>query len=91
MDFFTSKPININSDDIIKEGWLVKQSKYRKIWRELYIFKIRRWCVLTLTHLYTFKKEKVYSSPTEDIEIVKVKTVKSDESKSSSNIFVYCL
>ena len=40
MDFFTSKPININSDDIIKEGWLVKQSKYRKIWRELILLKL---------------------------------------------------
>lgn len=33
MEIFTSKAV-VDSDEIIKEGWLVKQSKYRKVWRE---------------------------------------------------------
>jgi len=40
-----------------------------------------------LDNLYTFKKEREYSSPTEEIEIAKIKTVKSDEN-TSTNIFV---
>ena len=31
---FKSKLENFNSDDIVKEGWLSKESKYRKVWRE---------------------------------------------------------
>lgn len=34
MDIFSSKII-LDLDEIVKEGWLVKQSKYRKVWREL--------------------------------------------------------
>jgi hypothetical protein len=33
MEMFSSKSI-LNADEIVKEGWLVKQSKYRKVWRE---------------------------------------------------------
>jgi hypothetical protein len=33
-NFFKSKSINIEENDILKEGWLSKESKYRKIWRE---------------------------------------------------------
>ncbi len=33
MDFFSSKSV-LNPDEIVKEGFLVKQSKYRKVWRE---------------------------------------------------------
>ncbi len=43
--------------------------------------------MLTLNNLYTFKKEREYSKPTEEIEISKIKTVKSDEN-TSTNIFV---
>ena len=31
---FKGKSLNIDSSDIIKEGWLSKESKYRKVWRE---------------------------------------------------------
>ncbi len=31
---FKKQPVEIESKDIIKEGWLLKESKYRKIWRE---------------------------------------------------------
>ena len=33
MDIF-KKSINLNSEDIVKEGWLSKESKYLKEWRE---------------------------------------------------------
>ena len=45
----------------------------------LFIFKFSRWCVLTSNNLSTYEKENDYTSPTEVIEISKVKTVKSDE------------
>jgi hypothetical protein len=34
MDFFSSKTVILDSDDIIKEGFLTKESKFRKVWRE---------------------------------------------------------
>jgi len=40
-----------------------------------------------LKNFYSFKKEKEYSNPTEEIEISKIKIVKSDEN-ASTNIFV---
>ncbi len=47
----------------------------------------RRWCVLTNNTLSTYEKERVYSNPTEVIDVNRIKTIKSDE-KASSNIFV---
>ena len=61
--FFSSKPVNIQPGDKLKEGFLSKESRYRKVWR-------KRWCVLTSQHMYTFENEKLYSNPTEVIEIV---------------------
>ena len=46
---FSSKEVNIQPGDKLKEGWLSKESRYRKVWR-------KRWCVLTSQHLYTLKK-----------------------------------
>jgi hypothetical protein len=40
-----------------------------------------------MKNIYTFKSEKVYSSPTETIDVNLIKTVKSDEN-TSTNIFV---
>ncbi len=34
LGLFKSRTVDIDSNDIIKEGWLSKESKYRKIWRE---------------------------------------------------------
>jgi hypothetical protein len=34
MEMFSSKTVIADADEIVKEGWLVKQSKYRKVWRE---------------------------------------------------------
>ncbi len=33
-NFIFGKTISIEPNDIIKEGWLTKQSKYQKEWRE---------------------------------------------------------
>ena len=77
---FNSKVITIQSNDKIKEGWLQKESRYRKVWRD-------RWCVLTSEFFYTFANEKQYIDPTEQIEITKIKTVKTDK-KKKGNFFV---
>ena len=35
LNFFKSKEkLEINKEKIIREGWLSKESRYRKIWRE---------------------------------------------------------
>ena len=39
----------------------------------------RRWFVLTKTHIYTFKKERVYDKPTETLVLKFCTTVKSAE------------
>jgi hypothetical protein len=72
--FFNKKTVSINRGDIIKEGFLEKESRYRKIWR-------KRWCVLTNQMLYTFEQQGSYVNPTEEIETVKMKTVKTDETR----------
>ena len=59
--FFNKKTVSINRGDIIKEGFLEKESRYRKIWR-------KRWCVLTNQMLYTFEQQGSYINPTEEIE-----------------------
>ena len=69
---FSSKSVNIQHGDIIKEGWLSKESRYMKKWR-------KRWVVLT--------SQKLYSNPTETLDITKIKTVKTDETKQG-NFFV---
>jgi len=55
-----------------KEGWLEKQSRFLKTWR-------KRWFVLEGNILYSFKKEKVYSNPTEVIDLKVFSSVKSSE------------
>eukprot|EP01017_Pseudomicrothorax_dubius_P025667 TRINITY_DN2797_c0_g2_i2.p1 TRINITY_DN2797_c0_g2~~TRINITY_DN2797_c0_g2_i2.p1 ORF type:complete len:119 (-),score=25.97 TRINITY_DN2797_c0_g2_i2:121-477(-) len=59
-------------DNVIKEGYLTKQSKFWKTWRQ-------RWFVLTPTSLYSFKEEKNYKDPTEVIPLKDCSTVKSAE------------
>lgn len=34
LSFFKGKSVDINENEIIKEGWLAKESRFRKIWRE---------------------------------------------------------
>ena len=55
-----------------KEGYLEKQSRVFKRWR-------KRWFVLQDSTLYSFKKERVYDSPTEVIDLRVFSSVKSSE------------
>ena len=80
MSFFSSKVINIDPKEKIKEGFLKKESRYRKVWRE-------RWVVLTTKFIYTFEKANKYVNPTETIDINNVITVKTDPLKNG-NVFV---
>ena len=48
----------MREQDILKQGWLYKQSRYMKEWR-------KRWFVLTKTHIFSFKEERVYKGATE--------------------------
>ena len=75
MSLFSDKVITISKSDILKEGFLKKESRFRKVWRE-------RWVVLTTSFVYTFENKDVYRNPTETIDVKKIKTVKTDETKS---------
>ena len=77
-NFFNNKTITINSQDKLKEGFLKKESRIRKVWRE-------RWVVLTTSHIYTFENQRSYRNPTEEIEVKNIKTVKTDETKTGFN------
>ena len=75
---FSSKPTEMDSSNKIKEGFLKKESRHRKVWRE-------RWIVLTELNLYTFENSSSYRNPTEVIDVKKIKTVKTDETKTGFN------
>ena len=77
-NFFSNKIITINSSDKLKEGFLKKESRIRKVWRE-------RWVVLTTSYIYTFENQGIYRNPTEEIDVKKIKTVKTDETKNGFN------
>ena len=77
-NFFSNKVVTINSSEKLKEGFLKKESRIRKVWRE-------RWVVLTTSYIYTFENKEIYRNPTEEIEVKKIKTVKTDESRSGFN------
>lgn len=79
---FSSTVINIPANEKIKEGWLQKESRFRKVWRD-------RWCVLTQDAFYTFENEKVYTNPTEQLEVKKIKTVKTDDSKQGNYFVIF--
>jgi len=55
-----------------KEGFLEKQSRHLKRWK-------KRWFVLQDSTLYSFKKERVYDSPMEVIDLRVFSSVKSSE------------
>lgn len=77
-NFFSNKVITINPGEKVKEGFLKKESRIRKVWRD-------RWVVLTTSYIYTFENQGIYKNPTETIDVKKIKTVKTDESKQGSN------
>merc|ERR1711937_367450 len=73
--------IVIHSQDVVKEGCLVKQSKFMKEWR-------RRHFVLTPQYLCSFKKQGEYRGPTEFIRLRECVTVKStDHDTGRANTF----
>jgi hypothetical protein len=74
MNFFNSTPVDVTPQNKIKEGFLKKESRYRKVWRQ-------RWCVLTNANFYTFETKQHYTNPTEALVIKDIKTVKTDETK----------
>ena len=78
---FGNGEITLKESDIIKEGFLNKESRIRKIWRQ-------RWTVLTDQYLLTFEKEGVYENPTEIIQVSSLKSVKSDDNPLSFNFRV---
>eukprot|EP01053_Blabericola_migrator_P010086 Blabericola_migrator_1__10085@NODE_55_length_16001_cov_154_094327_g51_i0_p13_GENE_NODE_55_length_16001_cov_154_094327_g51_i0NODE_55_length_16001_cov_154_094327_g51_i0_p13_ORF_typecomplete_len126_score27_78PH/PF00169_29/3_5e22PH_8/PF15409_6/3_1e08PH_9/PF15410_6/4_2e08PH_11/PF15413_6/5e06PH_3/PF14593_6/6_6e07PH_13/PF16652_5/1e05PH_15/PF17339_2/0_00029PH_6/PF15406_6/0_016PH_16/PF17838_1/0_089_NODE_55_length_16001_cov_154_094327_g51_i015521929 len=74
-------PPHIEHSDIIKEGWLLKQSKFLMDWR-------RRWIVLTKTHLLSYKQPGQYDKPTEVLPLSQCTTVKSaDDDVQKANVF----
>mmetsp|Transcript_19463 Transcript_19463/g.39245 ORF Transcript_19463/g.39245 Transcript_19463/m.39245 type:complete len:120 (-) Transcript_19463:188-547(-) len=76
-----SSEIVIHRDDIIKEGWLIKQSKFVKEWR-------RRWFVLTPQYMCSFKSQGELRGPTEAIRLRECSTVKSaEEDTGKENAF----
>ena len=78
MNLFSTKIITINQNEKLKEGFLKKESRFRKVWRD-------RWVVLTTSFVYTFEQQGIYRNPTETIDIKKIKTVKTDEANKETN------
>lgn len=64
--------VSISANDIVKEGQLIKQSRYRGVWRP-------RHFVLTQHYLCSFRTKGDYRNPTELIRLSDCKTVKSCE------------
>merc|ERR1719326_1421806 len=60
----------LHQEEIRKQGWVFKESALLRQYR-------KRWLVLTPEKLYTFKKERVYDSPTEEVDLRQCGTVKS--------------
>mmetsp|Transcript_72512 Transcript_72512/g.125806 ORF Transcript_72512/g.125806 Transcript_72512/m.125806 type:complete len:122 (-) Transcript_72512:123-488(-) len=76
-----SGEIVVHRDDVIKEGFLCKQSKHIKEWR-------RRHFLLTRDYLCSFKSAGEYRNPTEWIRLRECSTVKSaDDETGKDNSF----
>ena len=72
--------------DIVKEGWVYKQSRQLKQWKERYL-------VLTKTHAMTYKKEKLYNEedPTEILVLHDMRSVQLDETKKYKGCATFTL
>lgn len=73
---FGGNTIKFDKSEVIKEGFLKKESRIRKIWRE-------RWTVVTYKYIATFQKQDDYNNPTEVIDVTSIKTIKSDDNPLS--------
>ena len=62
--------MSLREEEIRKQGWIYKESALLRQYR-------KRWLVLTPERLYTFKKERVYDTPTEEVDLKQCGTVKS--------------
>lgn len=61
--------IVVNRSEVVKEGWLLKQSRYLKDWR-------RRWIILTPTYICSFRSpDTTYQQPTEALRLADCSTV----------------
>ena len=76
----------MRSIDIVKEGWVYKQSRQLKQWKERYL-------VLTKTHALTYKKEKLYNEedPTEILVLSDMRSVQLDETKKYKGCATFML
>ena len=64
----SAAPVDVTN--IRKEGWVMKESAMIRTYR-------RRWLVLTPERLYSFKGERRYENPTEEVDLKLCGTVKS--------------
>lgn len=71
--------IVVQPDDIIKEGWILKESLHLKTWR-------RRWLVLTPEYLYTFRSKGDYRNPTEVIPLCECSSAKASKDLSHFSV-----
>lgn len=75
------KPVEETFQNIVKEGWLEKRSRFLKGWR-------RRWIVLTPHYICTFKKQGQYKDPTEKILLAEFSSFFfADEEVNKQNSF----
>ena len=65
-------PMHEDLKNVVKEGWLEKESRLIKSWR-------KRWFVLTNNTLYSFKDTKQYRNPTEVINLKNITTIKTTD------------
>ena len=72
LKLFSSNNKDVKISEIIREGYLEKESRFMKTWK-------KRWTVLTKDSLYTFENEKQYNNPTEIIDLSKIVVVRSDD------------
>ncbi|KAH7647517.1 PH domain-containing [Cryptosporidium bovis] len=79
--FLGNSQLIIRPEEIVKQGWLYKQSRFLKDWR-------RRWFVLTRNYLASFKDSGNLASPTESLKLSECLTVRSaDEDTNRENAF----
>lgn len=81
------KSINLHEENIIpkqsividtKEGWLQKESRYRKVWRN-------RWCVLDSNTFCTYENE----NKTNETQRIEVRTITMVGNEFSKNCFCF--
>lgn len=73
----TPPPLNIAALVLAAQGWVMKESAMIRSYR-------RRWLVLTPENLYSFKQERRYENPTEEVDLKLCGTVKSADDLTSA-------